>query len=113
MMAAVFLGYLSGFFGVLFRPFGSLSILAGLLCVAGAFGTANNKRVGYIALGVGAAIVATLFFLAFVFGTINARGILNSTERGLALAASMVFPIALLAAVLHAHTRTYMQAWFE
>jgi len=111
MQAAVFIGYLSGLFALL--GIGASGVLAPLMLIAaiamagGAFGVANNKRVGWIALLAGSSLFALLgglrLLLAFTDGINPSLEAINA----------LIFPVALVAAVVHPHTRDYMKAWFE
>lgn len=108
MQAAVFLGYLSGVFGLLFGSrFGGLGLLAAVGLFGGAFGTANNKRIGWVVLAASACFFGLLSALAIALsvgsGPISTMFALNAS----------VFPFALVAAALHPHTRSYMKSWFE
>ncbi len=109
MQAAVIIGYLSGVFALLGVSGGlaPLLLLASLAMIGGAFGVANNKRIGWIALLLGSGLFVLLRALEFL---LSISGGVNSTL--FAINAS-IFPVALLAAVLHPHTRDYMKAWFE
>ena len=108
MQAAVVIGYISGFFALIgpARFFG-LALLAALAILGGAFGVANNKRIGWIALAAGSAFFVLLRVLDLL---LSISGGVNATLFQLN---AMVFPVALLAAVLHPHTREYMKVWFE
>jgi hypothetical protein len=108
MQAAVIIGYISGFFALLgTASFFGLGLLAAFAILGGAFGTANNKRIGWIALLAGSAFFVLLRVLDLL---LSVSGGVNATLFQLN---AMVFPIALLAAVLHPHTREYMKVWFE
>lgn len=115
MQAAVFLGYISGVFALLFGTrisglpgaFAGLGLLAAIGLFGGAFGTANNKRIGWVVL----AASATLYGLVAVLGIVFSIGD-GPIATMFALNAS-VFPLALVAAALHPHTRAYMKSWFE
>ena len=124
MQAAVFLGYFSAFLGVLFHGFGFL-LVAFVAVGAGAFGSANNKRWGYLLLAIGAVVIAffdVLGLIDVVLGLIDVLrvwfliGGVSLTAALIALLQSMtniIFPVALVVAVLHAHSRDYQKAWFE
>ena len=108
LQAAVFLGYLSTVFSLLSPIFGVLSLLLALGAGLGAFGTANNKRWGYWALAVASGVTLALYLLALVAEIQDADIVpilfrINIT----------VFPAALFAAVVHAHSRQYQKIWFE
>lgn len=108
LQAGVFLGYLSAVFGLLAPVFGVLSLLLAVGQGAGAFGTANNKRWGYWLLAVASGAALSLYLLALVlvvqdFDIVPILFRINVT----------VFPAALFAAVVHAHSRQYQKIWFE
>ena len=108
LQAGVFLGYLSAVFALLSPVFGVLSILLALGKGVGAFGTANNKRWGYYVLAVASGLTLALYLVGLVVqiqdaDIINTLFQLNRT----------VFPAALFAAVIHAHSRQYQRIWFE
>jgi hypothetical protein len=109
LQAAVFLGYLSAFFGLLFfgASFLLLPIYLGL--GVGAFVTANNRRWGYVLL----AVCATLVALLFIWGLADAIIGGSPLQTILANLNRTVFPTALAAAVLHAQSREYQRIWFE
>jgi hypothetical protein len=108
LQAGVFLGYLSAVFGLLSPIFGVTSLLLALGNGIGAFGTANNKRWGYWLLAVSSGVTLAIYVLGLVLEIQDAEVIpilfqVNST----------VFPAALFAAVIHAHSRQYQRIWFE
>jgi hypothetical protein len=115
MQAAVFLGYISGVFALLFGTrlgglpgaFAGLGLLAAFGLFGGAFGTANNKRIGWMVLAASACVYGLMATLSIIFsigeGPISTMFALNAS----------VFPLALVAAALHPHTRAYMKSWFQ
>jgi hypothetical protein len=108
MQAAVLIGYISGFFALIGSArYFELALLAALAILGGAFGVANNKRIGWIALAVGATFFVLLRIVDLLLTIPDG---LNPTLFQLN---ATVFPVALLAAVFHPHTREYMKAWFE
>lgn len=108
MQAAVVIGYISGFFALLGGArFFELALLAAIAILGGAFGTANNKRIGWIALLAGSSFFVLLRILDLLLSVSDG---VNATLFQLN---ATVFPVALLAAVLHPHTREYMKVWFE
>ena len=106
MQAAVILGYLTGVFALL--GFGQRIWLFPLALAigGGAFGMANNKRIGWIALSIGSALYALIKCLDILIA-------LPSINPTLMAINALIFPGALVAAVLHPNTREYMKAWFE
>ena len=106
LQAAVILGYISAVFSLLSGS--SLLLLLAIGKGAGAFGTANTKRWGYWLLAVSSGIALLLYVLL----------LLNVAQTGrltliLAQINSSVFPAALFAAAVHAHSRQYQKIWFE
>ncbi|MEM9561232.1 MAG: hypothetical protein AAGA93_01355 [Actinomycetota bacterium] len=109
LQAAVFLGYLSAFFGLLFGSTSFLLLPVFIGLGVGAFVTANNKRWGYVLLAVCACIVA-LFDVADLVDSIIRSFPL---EIILLFLNRTVFPVALAVAVLHTQSREYQRIWFE
>jgi hypothetical protein len=115
LQAAVFLGYLSAVFGLLFQAGQLIPVPAILLILlylgvgAGAFVTANNRRWGFLLLATCAGLIA-VFDVADV-----ATSLLRSypLELILSFMNRAVFPVALAAAVLHPQSREYQRVWFE
>lgn len=106
LQAAVILGYFSAVFGLL----GGSSYLFLLVFIGlgvGAFGSANNKKWGYILLALCAVLVA--LFWVYVLVNNLGSGIVNI----LLVLNRMVFPTALAVAALHPHSREYQKVWFE
>ena len=103
LQIAVFLLYINAVFMALFGGLGSMLgivLIAG--SAAGGFGIANEKRWGYL-LGIGMAFLPFLLRMAIlgvedVFGT----SIIN-----------LMFEIALVALLLHPHSREYQKIWFS
>jgi TM2 domain-containing membrane protein YozV len=106
LQAAIFLGYISAVFGVLFGGVGYFLILF-IGVGVGAFGSANNQRWGYFLLAACSLLIA-LFWVATL--AINLSGGVVPVLRVLN---QMVFPVALAAAALHPHSREYQKVWFE
>jgi hypothetical protein len=107
LQAAVILGYLSAFFGLLSGD--GLSLLLAFGLGFGAFFTANNRRAGYIVLAVSATIAAArlvILLALVVYGR-------DTVATMLAVLNACVFPVALAAAVLHIQSREYQKIWFE
>ena len=109
LQAAVFLGYLSALFGLLFTGANIILLPIFIGLGVGAIVTANNRRWGYLLLAVCAVLIAV-----FDVGDL-ARGILRSYPLAsiLLLLNRTVFPVALAAAVLHTQSRDYQKVWFE
>lgn len=107
LQAGVFLGYLSAIFSLL-SPLNGLGLLLAIGLGVGAFGTANNKRWGFWTLAVAAGLSLLLYLIPVVLNAqdVDVIGTLFSINR-------TVFPAALFAAVVHAHSRQYQRIWFE
>ena len=108
LQAGVFLGYLSAVFGLLSPVFGVLSLLLAIGKGVGAFGTANNKRWGYYLLALASGLTLALYALGLVIEVQQA-----DIVPALMQINQTVFPAALFAAVVHAHSRQYQRIWFE
>ena len=99
----VILSYIQGVFAILNYPIlgpWAFVILVGL--VAGGFGIANEKKWGYN-LGLAMAFLPFAFRIAFggvaaIFGV----GIVT-----------LMFEVALVALLLHPHSRAYHRIWFS
>jgi hypothetical protein len=106
LQIAVFLLYINAVFGLLFfdalEIWGPLVSLLGIAgSAAGGFGIANEKRWGYnLALAVASAEVLAL--LRIIFGY-DADGFWIS----------LMFAVALVALLLHPHSRDYQKIWFS
>ena len=87
---------------------GAFATLIGLMLVvampAAGYGIANEQRWGY-GLGIGAAVVNVLWPLTYV----GLGDIFNNVGLLLALA----FDIALVALLVHPHSREYQRIWFS
>lgn len=100
---AVILLYISAAFDVLFGGFANpLVLLLAAGNVAAGYGIANERKWGYL-LGVG---VASLAVLPYVFWLV--AGGLSAT-----LIISAMFPVAMLALLLHPQSRDYQRIWFQ
>lgn len=100
---AVILLYISAAFDVLFGGFANpLLLLLAAGNVAAGYGIANERKWGYF-LGVG---VAGLAVLPYVFWLV--AGGLSTT-----LIISAMFPVAMLALLLHPQSRDYQRIWFR
>lgn len=104
LQIAVFLLYINAVFAVLG---GSLiTLVLGLAEGAAGFGIANDKRWGYL-LGVAAAVFGLLPFALLIVhdgvGSIFNLGILIN----------LIFPVALVALLLHPQSRDYQRIWFS
>lgn len=106
LQAAVILGYISAVFSLFFGS--PLLLLLAIGKGIGAFGTANNKRWGYYLLAVAAGLTFLLYLLLVLDG-VQAASITFTLQR----INAAVFPGALFAAVVHAHSRQYQKIWFE
>lgn len=116
LQAAVFLGYFAGVFSLLGGG-GAIALLISIGLIAGAFGVANSKRIGYYALAVAASLRALLYVAILIRpASPQVMDILGFT-RGFILRLealnNLVFPIALVAAILHSHSRQYQKVWFQ
>jgi hypothetical protein len=103
LQMAVLLLYISAAFDVLFGGFANplvLALAAG--SVAAGYGIANERKWGYL-LGVGVAAIAVL---PYVFWLV--AGGLSTT-----LIISAMFPVAMLALLLHPQSRDYQRIWFQ
>lgn len=106
LQIAVLLLYINAFFLLL----GSLGFGGGLALLlaggmgAGGYGIANEKRWGY-GLAVGTASVNLLLPIAVV----GIGGLFSSTS----LLIRVMFDAALLALLLHPHSREYQRIWFH
>jgi hypothetical protein len=103
LQIAVFLLYINAVFGAIF---GGLTSMIGIALVAGGaaggFGIANERRWGY-KLGLAMAFFPFLIRIAFngvesIFG----GDIIN-----------LMFEVALVALLLHPHSREYQKIWFS
>jgi hypothetical protein len=111
LQIAVFLLYFRAVFGLLlgsaaFR-FGLVVGLASVIgMAAGGFGIANEKKWGYQV----AVAVALFDLLPFVLIVLNSGpGVLVSP----AVMLSLLFPVALVALLLHPQSRDYQRLWFS
>ena len=103
LQMAVLLLYISAAFDVLFGGFANpLVLLLAAGNVAAGYGIANERKWGYL-LGVG---VASLAVLPYVFWLV--AGGLSAT-----LIISAMFPVAMLALLLHPQSRDYQRIWFQ
>ncbi|MEM7094394.1 MAG: hypothetical protein AAF567_15440 [Actinomycetota bacterium] len=103
----VILLYFNAVSTLLGSPFGgAISLLIILGSVAGGVGTANDRRPGYyLAVLVAAIIPALLVYVLWIDGLdllFNIRFLLSA-----------VFPVALLAALVHPLSRNYVKIYFE
>jgi hypothetical protein len=107
LQIAVMLFYINAVFGVLF---GAAFTLLGLAIVIGdglaGLAIANSYKWGY-KLGVVMGFVGLLPFLLVVI--YDGLGALFS----LAMIINLVFPVALVALLLHPMSRDYQRIWFE
>jgi len=109
LQIAVILFYISAVFSVLlpppFVPY-MLSLAIGVAFGFSGYGIANDRKWGYN-LGVAAASVRVAFGVALPLAA-DFTLILNPGFWLIAL-----FPVALLALVLHPMSRSYQRIWFE
>jgi hypothetical protein len=103
LQIAVFLLYMNAVFTALFGGLASpigLALVAGE--AAGGFGIANEKRWGY---NLGIAMAFLPFILRIALGGVEAvlgGSIINT-----------MFEVALVALLLHPHSRDYQKIWFS
>ena len=95
LQIAVFLFYINAFFGVVYKmftvPIGLLWIIG---CIAAGFAIANERRWGYVA-GI---VVAAVGLLQGFYG----GGVIG-----------LMIGIALIALLLHPQSRDYQRIWFS
>ena len=103
LQIAVFLLYFRAIIGVLV---GTVNLLIGIGMAAGAWGIANEKKWGY-ALSVAVSVLAVVPFVGFALD----RGLADVLVSGLAI--TLLFDIALIALLLHPHSREYQRIWFS
>lgn len=102
LQIAVVLLYLRGAFLLLQGSFLSgLGLVLMVGSVAGAFGIANEKKVGYMA-GVAVAVINLGFLLQFG---------LDTAVRYLLI--DLLFAVGLVALLLHQQSRDYQRIWFK
>lgn len=111
LRAAVILGYITAFFGLLFPSFSLFggfleTLLVSIGIGAGAFGSANNRRWGYLLLAVCSVIAVLQRVALFVISLWSPVAMLSAFNAS-------IFTFALLAAVLHVQSREYQKIWFE
>lgn len=106
MQGAVMLGYLTAVFSLLG---GAVALLLPAIAVgAGAFGTANDKRIGWFALIGGSGLMLALDLL-LVFLQIASGSIVGT----LITFNSSIFTGAVFLLAIHRHSREYQQIWFS
>lgn len=115
--AAVILSYFQGVFSLLRiggTLFGALGLLVGLGLLAGAFLTANDRRIGHtimaVCAGFGALLSGWILLLALFSTQSSAFAWLNLILR---VCIESVFPVALFAAAIHPQSRSWVKAYFE
>ena len=106
LQISVFLLYADAVFAVLFGQIfsGFGLILAAASAVAG-YQIANDKRWGYF-LGVGVSGFRVALLILFILGNLSEAG-------NLYFLISLVFPVALFAALVHPISRDYQRIWFS
>jgi hypothetical protein len=107
LQAGVILGYISAVFSLLLIA-SPLMLLLAIGKGVGAFFTANNKRWGYVLLAVSSGLALLLYGL-LILDAVQATNLTVTLRR----VNATVFPAALFAAVVHAHSRQYQKIWFE
>jgi len=120
LQAAVILGYFSGVFTLLSAVgvrgiFGLLIMLLAIGVFAGAFMTANDRRIGWTLLAVCAVLLAAwdCFFAVYSLIEFAQNLSLFSLKVFLQLLNRTIFPVALAALVLHRQSREYQRVWFR
>lgn len=102
----MFLLYADAVFAVLFgRVFSVFGLLFAVGSAVAGYQIANEKRWGY-RLGVGVAAVQVAWLLLYMLTHITEAG-------NLFFLISLVFPVALLVALVHPVSRGYERIWFE
>ena len=104
LQIAVFLLYINAVFAVLSGS--PLTLALGVAEAAAGYGIANEKRWAYL-LGVAAALFGLLPF-ALLLVSSGVGAILD-----LAVLINLVFPVALVALLLHPQSRDYQKIWFS
>jgi hypothetical protein len=104
LQIAVVLLYLNAAFSLLTALFGGLSFLSVVVIaaeVAGGYGVANERKWGY-GVAVAAAVIPLVLLVKLAGGLVFG---------GLLL--SFMLQIALIALLLHPHSRAYQRIWFK
>lgn len=103
LQIAVFLLYINAFFSLLFggifHLYGIATIIGG---AASGFGIANEKRWGY---NLAIAVAILPFVLRIAYGGVDS--LLGSDVINL------LFEVALVALLVHPHSRDYQKIWFD
>lgn len=98
LASATMLLYIEGLFNLVR---GQALFVVGVIMFPAAWAIANNKRWGW-RLGVGAAALSVLIRLAW-YGLASPMN----------LAFALLFPVVLLALLLHPQSREHQKIWFE
>jgi len=100
LQIAIVLEYLNAAFTLIGLAFGGMSITLILMLAEGvsAFGIANERRWGYIT-----GVVAAILYLMLIVAIIPETGIIFN----------LIFSVALVALLLHPHSRDYQRLWFK
>jgi hypothetical protein len=102
---ATFLLYIEAFFNVLTGFHNVLFLVVAVGQVAGALGIANEKRWGYY-LAVGTSAVALYPLLQIITG-----GVAHLFSLDVIL--NFLFPVVLVALLVHPMSRQYQKIWFH
>ena len=106
LQGGVMLSYINVAFALLWLLTGGLFwpiFLVQLAGGAGAFGIANENRLGYrVCVGAALVILALTIYL-FVFGSVGF----------LAILLNLLFAVVLVALLLHPQSREYQRIWFR
>jgi len=102
LQLVLWLSYVNGFYGILDILRGGLGLfgLVALVGAAGAYGIANERKIGYYsatAAGIVNLMVAALAFFAF----------------GAAFLLQVAFAVALVAGALHPNSRRYAKIYLD
>lgn len=100
LFIATLLLYINALFD--FLTFYPLLMVFAVLLAAGGYGIANEKRWGY-SLAVGVAVARVLLLVAFA----------GTDVLDFPLILTLLFDAALVALLVHPHSREYQRIWFK
>jgi hypothetical protein len=101
LQIAVILLYINAVFAVIYALSSAVFFLPMLLEGLAAYGIANERRFGYIGAIILSGLFAFVYVALFVF------------YPGIQLLLSVVFSVALFAALVHPMSRDYQRIWFK